>query len=107
MVAAQAADGSQRDDVIGEQIRLMVSDDGETILGVDLPYEGPSEPGLWLRVVGGRTAAGEVIDADPAIAVTATLSEDGEELEMRMQSADTALQEVWLTFRRVGEGAGQ
>ncbi|MGQ9904694.1 MAG: hypothetical protein ACUVRU_10340, partial [Anaerolineae bacterium] len=109
VVAAQAADGSQRDDLVGEQIRFMLSDDGETILGVDLPYEGPTEPGLWLRVVGGRTAAGEAIDADPAITVTVTLSEDGEELEMtmRVESANTASQEVSLTLRRVGEGAGQ
>ena len=106
VVAAQAADGSQRDDLVGEQIRLMLSDDGETILGVGLPYDGPTEPDLWLRVVGGRAAAGEV--ADPAVTDTVTLSEDGEELEMtmRVQFANTASQEVSLTLRRVGEGAG-
>jgi len=104
VVAAQAADGSQRDDLVGEQIRLMLSDDGETILGVELPYDGPTEPGLRLRIVGGRAAAGEVIDADPAVTVTAALSEDGEELAMTMKAPS---QEVSLTFRRVGEGAGQ
>ncbi len=104
VVAAQAADGSQRDDLIGNQIRLKLSDDGETILGVELPDDGATEPGLWLRVAGGRAAAGEVIDADPPVAVTATLSEDGETLAMTMKAPS---QEVSLTFRRVGEGTGQ
>ncbi len=104
VIAAQEGDGTQRDDLIGEQIRLMLSDDGETILGVELPYDGPTEPGLWLKAVGERSAAGEVIDTDPTVTVTATLSEDGQQLEMTM---GTSTQEVSLTFQRIGAGDGQ
>lgn len=101
VVSAQQGDGSPRDDLIGEQIRFMLSDDGETILGVELPYTGPTEPGMWLKVVGGRAAAGEVIDSDPLISVTATLSPDGNEIEMTMRAA---ADEVTLTLERIGDG---
>lgn len=101
VVSAQQGDGSPRDDLIGDQIRFMLSDDGETILGVELPYDGPTEPGLWMKVVGGRAAAGEVIDTDPVVGVTATLSQDGNQIEMTMRASPD---EVTLTFERVGDG---
>lgn len=105
VVAAQDADGP-RDDVIGDQMRLMLAEDGETILSVGLPYDASTEPDMSLRVVGGRTAAGEVINADPPIQVAITLSDDGQELDMtlRMEPADAPAEEVSLTFARIGNG---
>ncbi|MCS7060139.1 MAG: hypothetical protein RMN25_03150 [Anaerolineae bacterium] len=104
VIAAQDADGSPRDDLVGGQIRLLLADDGETILGVQPPDKEPTEADLSLQVSEGRTAVGEIINSDPKVVVTVVLSEDGQELELTMS---TSSQEVLLVLKRIEDGAGQ